>query len=149
MGDQNTILLALIISTSALWILVLWMAGLRVREYFGRRRKIRAVVLDDAGEVRQEAVLDRQKELIIGKSTPAGLVHIDFADSKYAPSIEEEHASFFRYQSSWYVRADAKNGMVGLKQKGKETVYKLRRGIPYRIVPGDIVYISYEKIILR
>ena len=39
--------------------------------------------------------------------------------------------------------------MVGLRQKGGETVYKLRRNIPYRIQKGDIVYISYEKIIIR
>ena len=40
-------------------------------------------------------------------------------------------------------------GMVGLRQKGGDTVYKLRRNIPYRIQCGDIIYISYEKIIIQ
>ncbi len=87
--------------------------------------------------------------MLIGKSTPANLVNIDFSDSAYAGSIQEEHASLIRYGSCWYICAKAENGMVGLRQKGGDTVYKLRRNIPYRIQCGDIIYISYEKIILQ
>lgn len=63
--------------------------------------------------------------------------------------IRDEHASFVRYGSYWYIRAVSEQGMVGLRQKSGDTVYKLRSNIPYRIQQGDIVYISYEKIVIQ
>ena len=36
-----------------------------------------------------------------------------------------------------------------LRQKEGNVVYKLRSGIPYRIQRGDMIYISYEKIVLQ
>ena len=121
MADQGRVILFLVISVIALWGIVISLA----------------------------AELGKQREMLIGKSTPANLVNIDFSDSSYAGSIEEEHASLIRCGTYWYVCAKAENGMVGLRQKGNDTVYKLRRDIPYRIQCGDIIYISYEKIIIQ
>lgn len=139
----------LIISNALLWALVIGFLVMKIRQLLKRRGRIRAVVLNDSGGVKDEYVLDRQKELLIGKSTPSNMVNIDFSDSRYARSIEEDHACLRRSGAFWYVEARADNGMVGLKQRGKDTVYKLRRDIPYRIGSGDIIYISYEKIVIE
>ncbi|MCI8607151.1 MAG: hypothetical protein HFG72_10150 [Hungatella sp.] len=149
MADQNGVILFLVISVIALWGIVMVLAAVYLAAFLKRRGQLKAVVLDGEGEVRDAYELGRQRELLIGKSTPANLVNIDFSDSAYAGSIEEEQASFTRYGTCWYICAKGAKGMVGLRQKGGETVYKLRRNIPYRIQKGDIVYISYEKIIIR
>ena len=149
MADQSRVLLFLVISVIALWGIVISLAAVHIVEFLKKRVRIKAVVLDSQGRVRDEYELGKQREMLIGKSTPANLVNIDFSDSAYAGSIEEEHASLVRYKTYWYVCAKAKNGMVGLRQKGGDTVYKLQRNIPYRIQCGDTIYISYEKIIIR
>ncbi len=149
MADQGGVILFLVISVIALWGIVIGLSAVHIAEYLKKRVRIRAVVLDSQGGIRDEYELGKQRELLIGKSTPANLVNIDFSASAYAGSIEEEHASLIRYGPYWYVCARAGNGMVGLRQKGGDTVYKLRRDIPYRIQCGDIIYISYEKIIIQ
>lgn len=149
MGDQSTAILYLMVSNIILWMIVICLAGMKVWELRKGRGRLRAQVLDGLGGVKDEFILGRQKELLIGKSTPANMVNIDFTGSEYAGSIEEEHAAFQRYGTFWYICAKAGNGMVGLKQKGDGTVYKLRTDIPYRIRSGDIVYISYEKILIQ
>ncbi len=149
MADQSTVNLFLVVSTIALWGIVIGLAGIHIAEFLKKRSRMKALVLDGQGGVRDEYVLGKQPKLLIGKSTPANLVDIDFSDSAYAGSIEEEHASLIRYGAYWYICAKAENGMVGLRQKGGDTVYKLRRNIPYRIQCGDIVYISYEKIVIQ
>lgn len=149
MADQSRVILFLVISVIALWGIVICLVAVHIVGFLKKRVRIKALVLDGQGGVRDEYELGKQKELLIGKSTPANLVNIDFTDSAYAGSIEEEHASLVRYGTYWYVCANADNGMVGLRQKGGDTVYKLRRNIPYRIQCGDIIYISYEKIIIQ
>ena len=149
MADQSRVILFLVISVIALWGIVICLVAVHIVGFLKKRVRIKALVLDGQGGVRDEYELGKQKELLIGKSTPANLVNIDFSDSAYAGSIEEEHASLVRYGTYWYVCAKADNGMVGLRQKGGDTVYKLRRNIPYRIQCGDIIYISYEKIIIQ
>lgn len=149
MGDFNTVILYLVISNIVLWIIVLCLAGIKVKELIHNRTQIKARIMDDNGCVKAEYTLGRQTELLIGKSTPANMVHIDFSDSAYSGSIEEDHASFKRYGADWYICSKAGNGMVGLKQKGDDTVYKLRKDIPYRVQCGDVIYISYEKIMLQ
>lgn len=149
MADQSRVILFLVISVIALWGIVICLVAVHIVGFLKKRVRIKALVLDGQGGVRDEYELGKQKELLIGKSTPANLVNIDFTDSAYAGSIEEEHASLVRYGTYWYVCAKADNGMVGLRQKGGDTVYKLRRNIPYRIQYGDIIYISYEKIIIQ
>lgn len=149
MKDQSAVLLFLVISTALLWILVLFLLTIKVREYLNSRTHLKASVMDQSGEWKDAYILSRQKEVQIGKSTPANLVAIDFSDSEYASLIENEHASFQKIGSLWYVMPKAENGMVGLKQKENPIVYKLRRGIPYRINSGDMVYISYEKILIQ
>jgi hypothetical protein len=149
MADQSRVILFLVISVIALWGIVICLVAVHIVGFLKKRVRIKAMVLDGQGGVRDEYELGKQKELLIGKSTPANLVNIDFTDSAYAGSIEEEHASLVRYGTYWYVCAKADNGMVGLRQKGGDTVYKLRRNIPYRIQCGDIIYISYEKIIIQ
>ena len=149
MADQSRVILFLVISVIALWGIVICLVAVDIVGFLKKRVRIKALVLDGQGGVRDEYELGKQKELLIGKSTPANLVNIDFTDSAYAGSIEEEHASLVRYGTYWYVCAKADNGMVGLRQKGGDTVYKLRRNIPYRIQCGDIIYISYEKIIIQ
>ncbi len=149
MADPNTVILFLVISVIALWGIVICLAVFHIVEFLKKRVRMKALVLDGQGEVRDEYELGKQRELLIGKSTPSNLVNIDFSDSAYAGSIQEEHASLVRYGAYWYICARANNGMVGLRQKGGDTVYKLRRNIPYRIQCGDIIYISYEKIIIR
>ena len=149
MADQSALGIFLVVSTVALWGIVIWLTCIHISEYIKRRVRIRALVMDDRGGVRDTHELGKQKELLIGKSTPAKMVNIDFSDSAYAASIEEEHAALVRYGSYWYVCARAQKGMVGLRQKEGNVVYKLRRGIPYRISRGDIRYISYEKIVLE
>ena len=149
MADQGRVILFLVISVIALWGIVISLAAVHIVEFLKKRVRIKAVVLDSQGRVRDEYELGKQREMLIGKSTPANLVNIDFSDSAYAGSIEEEHASLIRCGTYWYVCAKAENGMVGLRQKGNDTVYELRRDIPYRIQCGDIIYISYEKIIIQ
>ncbi len=149
MADQSAVIPFLVISVIALWGIVICLAAVHIVEFLKKRVRIKAVVLDGQGGIRDEYELGKQRELLIGKSTPANLVNIDFSDSVYAGSIQEEHASLIRYGSCWYICAKAENGMVGLRQKGGDTVYKLRRNVPYRIQCGDIIYISYEKIILQ
>lgn len=149
MADQSWVIPFLVISVIALWGIVIVLAAVHIVEFRKKRGRIKAVVLDGQGGVRDEYELGKQRELLIGKSTPANLVNIDFSDSAYAGSIQEEHASLIRYGTYWYVCAKAENGMVGLRQSGGETVYKLRRNIPYRIQCGDIIYISYEKIMIQ
>lgn len=149
MGELSRVILYLVISNIGLWVAVICLGGIKIAEVYQSRKRIKAQVLDGSGAVRDEYILDKQKELLIGKSTPSNLVNIDFSDSAYAGTIEEEHASFRRYGRNWYVCANAGNGLVGLKQRGDDTVYKLRRDIPYRIGCGDIVYISYEKIVIQ
>ncbi|NBH33647.1 hypothetical protein D3Z58_08790 [Clostridiaceae bacterium] len=149
MADQSRVVLFLVISVIPLWGIVIGLAVVHIVEFLKKRVRIKAVVLDGQGGIRDAYELGKQRELLIGKSTPANLVNIDFTDSAYASSIQEEHASLIRYGSYWYVCAKAENGMVGLRQKGGDTVYKLRRNIPYRIQCGDMIYISYEKIIIQ
>lgn len=149
MPDQSTVIQYIFISYILLWMIVIVLCAVKIRELLKKRVKVKAVVLDDAGQIRESLVLGKQKTVLIGKSTPANMVHIDFAESMYAASIEEEHAAFLREGSFWYVLSKAQNGMVGLKQKDGDTVYKLRRDVPYRIGRGDIVYISYEKILIQ
>ena len=149
MADQSTLGIFLVVSTIALWGIVIWLTCIHISEYIKKRTRIRALVMDGQGGVRDTHELGKQKELLIGKSTPAKMVNIDFSDSAYAASIEEEHAALVRYGSCWYGCARAKNGMVGLRQKEGNVVYKLRSGIPYRIQRGDMIYISYEKIVLQ
>lgn len=149
MVDQSTVNLFLVVSMIALWGIVIWLAGVHIAEYLKKRVRLKAVVLDGQGEIRNEYVLGKQNELLIGKSTPARMVNIDFSDSAYAGSIEAEQASFIRYGAYWYVCAKAENGMAGLRQKGGDTVYKLKKDIPYQVRCGDIVYISYEKILIQ
>jgi len=149
MADQGAVILFMVVSMIALWVMVAGLTGINIAEYLKKRTRMRAVILDSRGEARDEHELGKQKELLIGKSAPANLVNIDFSDSAYAASIEEDHAALVRNGAYWYVCAKAKNGMVGLRQKGGDTVYKLQRNIPYRIQCGDTIYISYEKIIIR
>jgi len=149
MADQSTVNLFLVVSTIALWGIVISLVGIHIAEFLKKRSRMKALVLDGQGGVRDEYVLGKRPKLLIGKSTPANPVDIDFSDSAYAGSIEEEHASLIQYGAYWYICAKAENGMVGLRQKGGDTVYKLRRNIPYRIQCGDIVYISYEKIVIQ
>ncbi len=149
MADQSALSIFQAVSTVALWGIVIWLVCIHITEYVKKRTRIRAVVLDGQGGIRDEHVLGKQKEVLIGKSTPARMVNIDFSDSAYAGSIQAEHASFVRYGAYWYIQAVSEQGMVGLRQKSGDTVYKLRRNIPYRIKQGDIVYISYEKIVIQ
>ena len=122
MADQGRVILFLVISVIALWGIVISLAAVHIVEFLKKRVRIKAVVLDSQGRVRDEYELGKQREMLIGKSTPANLVNIDFSDSAYAGSIEEEHASLIRCGTYWYVCAKAENGMVGLRQKGNDTV---------------------------
>ncbi|MCI9584816.1 hypothetical protein [Otoolea muris] len=149
MADQGAVNLFMVVSMIALWVMVAGLTGIHIAEYLKKRTRMRAVILDSRGEARDEHELGKQKELLIGKSAPANLVNIDFSDSAYAASIEEDHAALVRNGAYWYVCARANNGMVGLKQKGGEPVYKLQKGILYRIQRGDTIYISYEKIVIQ
>lgn len=149
MKEQSAVILYLVISTTMLWIVVIGLLGIKIWELLRKRVRIKAVVMDGSGNLKEEYELGKQKEILIGKSTPANLVHIDFSDSQYASTIQEEHASFQRWGAFWYVYSKAENGMVGLKQGGSDIVYKLRRNTPYRIHRGDIVFISYEKIVIQ
>lgn len=149
MAAQSVLHIFQAVSMIVLWGIVIWLAGIHISEYTKKRIRMKALVLDGQGGIRDEHVLGKQKELLIGKSTPARMVNIDFSDSAYAGSIQGEHASFIRYGSCWYICARTEQGMVGLKQKGDDTVYKLRTNIPYRVQRGDIVYISYEKIVIQ
>lgn len=149
MGDQSRMLTYLLLSNIALWILVMGLLIMKLSEFLKKRAQMKAVVYDNTGNVKAEYVLGKQREILIGKSTPVTMVNIDFSDSEYAKTIEELHASFWRSGTFWYVKSYAGNGMVGLKQKGGNTVYKLRKDIPYRIGIGDIIYISYEKIVIQ
>ena len=133
MADQGAVNLFMVVSMIALWVMVAGLTGIHIAEYLKKRTRMRAVILDSRGEARDEHELGKQKELLIGKSAPANLVNIDFSDSAYAASIEEDHAALVRNGAYWYVCARANNGMVGLKQKGGEPVYKLQKGILYRI----------------
>lgn len=149
MADQSVLHIFQAVSTAALWGIVIWLVCIHIAEYIKKRTRLKALILDGQGKIRDEHVLGKQKEILIGKSTPARMVNIDFSDSAYAAFIREEHASFVRYGSYWYIRAVSEQGMVGLRQKSGDTVYKLRSNIPYRIQQGDIVYISYEKIVIQ
>lgn len=149
MRDQNAVVLYPVISTTLLWIAVVFLLFQTIRKFLRNRPQMKALVMDRTGAVRDEYILGNQREILIGKSTPVNLVNIDFSDSEYASTIEEEHACFQKSGALWYVLSNAENGKVGLRQQGDEIVYKLRRGVPYRVNPGDIVYISYEKIILQ
>lgn len=149
MGEQSTAILYLSISNALLWVIVLSLLGFKIHEIVKKHVRLKARVLDDSGRVREEYDLHNQKELLIGISTPANLVNIDFAGSQYAKTIEEDHAAFCRFGRDWYLFSRAKNGMVGLKRSGDDTVYKLRPDIPYQIRRGDIVFISYEKILIE
>ena len=87
MADQNGVILFLVISVIALWGIVMVLAAVYLAAFLKRRGQLKAVVLDGEGEVRDAYELGRQRELLIGKSTPANLVNIDFSDSAYAGSI--------------------------------------------------------------
>ena len=100
MADQNGVILFLVISVIALWGIVMVLAAVYLAAFLKRRGQLKAVVLDGEGEVRDAYELGRQRELLIGKSTPANLVNIDFSDSAYAGSIEEEQAP--RGQRAWW-----------------------------------------------
>ena len=90
MADQGRVILFLVISVIALWGIVISLAAVHIVEFLKKRVRIKAVVLDSQGRVRDEYELGKQREMLIGKSTPANLVNIDFSDSAYAGSIEEE-----------------------------------------------------------
>lgn len=149
MMEQSSIILYLVLSTTALWLIAAVLLGMRFQEFLKNRVRLKALVLDDSGGIKDEYMLEKQKEILIGKSTPVNLVHIDFTGSRYAETIKEEHACFQRYGKFWYICSKAENGMVGLKQSGDDVVYKLRREVPYQIHHGDIVFISHEKIVIQ
>ena len=102
MADQSAVIPFLVISVIALWGIVICLAAVHIVEFLKKRVRIKAVVLDGQGGIRDEYELGKQRELLIGKSTPANLVNIDFSDSAYAGSIEEEHASLVRCGTDWY-----------------------------------------------
>lgn len=149
MGSQDTIIQYLTVSNIILWIIVMILILLKIRSYIKNRQKIRAVVLDDERRIKKEYILSNRKEMIIGKSTVSCLVHIDFSDSRYSSTIEDRHAVLEKSGSYWYLRSEAVRGMVGLKRQGDGIVYKLKRGVPYQVEIGDVIYISYEKIYLK
>ena len=99
MADQSRVVLFLVISVISLWGIVIGLAVVHIVEFLKKRVQIKAVVLDGQGGIRDAYELGKQRELLIGKSTPANLVNIDFTDSAYAGSIQEEHASLIRYGS--------------------------------------------------
>lgn len=149
MGGQSTVIQYLVISSVFLWIIVLVSAAARIREYMKNRLKLRAVTVDEEGRVKKEYILSGIKELIIGKSTVSSLAHIDLSDSPYSSTIEDSHAILKKQDSYWYLQSEASNGMVGLRRTKNGVVYKLKRGVPYQIGAGDVIYISYEKIYIQ
>lgn len=147
MGNVVVGMKYLLLSNILLWLIAAVLLVIKIYGLLKNRTQLKAVVYDGQGRVKEEHPLLKQREILIGKSTAVNMVNIDFSDSEYASSIEEEHASFKRYGACWYV--EARGAKTGLKQSGKDTVYKLRKDIPYRIKSGDIIYISYEKIVIQ
>lgn len=147
MGNIVVSMQYLLLSNILLWLIVAVLLMIKVYELIKKRTQLKAIVYDSLGRVKEEHCLLKQREILIGKSTAVNMVNIDFSDSEYASSIEEEHASFKRYGAYWYV--ESRGVKTGLKQSGRDTVYKLRKDIPYRIKSGDIIYISYEKIMIQ
>ena len=61
MADQSALGIFLVVSTVALWGIVIWLTCIHISEYIKRRVRIRALVMDDRGGVRDTHELGNRK----------------------------------------------------------------------------------------
>jgi len=64
MADQGRVILFLVISVIALWGIVIGLVAVHIANFLKRRERIKALVLDSQGEIRDEYELGKQKELL-------------------------------------------------------------------------------------
>lgn len=87
--------------------------------------------------------------MVIGRDVGENSVDVNLSSAAYASMIEIEHAVLNYSGKDWYIEdISAQNG-VSVQKATDGKKYKLARGNPCKLEPGDVVYIAMTKLLLR
>ncbi|MDR1066644.1 MAG: FHA domain-containing protein [Clostridiales bacterium] len=129
--------------------------------FFERRSTSYAYKEEEERDINRFALIakdgEREKEwhcagvssFLIGKSTPAEDVDIDFSDTQYCELVSNQHALLNYSEGFWYIEDLGSVNGVGIKKKGDEYAMRLKPFVSYKVDEGDVIYISRAKLLVR
>lgn len=142
------VVIGLCISSVLSWACLIW---LFIRGHGGKRDKDRSDVtrlvhLGKDMKPLKEVSLYGRTGILIGRNTASRLVDFDMSGAEEAGEIAGEHAVLNYAGGFWYLEVLDGTGRVGIRKDGDSMVYRLKAMTHYKVNPGDLIYISHEKI---
>lgn len=120
-----------------------------VLKYDQHHQSITKLILKDReGRYVRTWDLQRKTSLVIGKSLGNG-VDIDLEDADYASLISKQHSVLNFADDAWYVEDIGSTNGSGIKRSGENTKFRLEPGKPYRLNPGDIIYVANTQLLVK
>lgn len=85
----------------------------------------------------------------IGRDVKENQVDIDLSESPCAGMVDIEHAVMNYSAGNWYIEdLGSKNG-IRIKKVWDEKVYQISADTPCKLERGDILYIGFNRLLLR
>lgn len=120
-----------------------------VLKYDQSHRGITKLILKDReGRYVRTWDLQRKTSLVIGKSLGEE-VDINLEDADYASLISKQHSVLNLADDAWYVEDVGSTNGSGIKRCGENTKFRLQPGKPYKLNPGDIIYIANTQLLVK
>lgn len=100
------------------------------------------VLLNEAQRGIESWNLVGQTSVLLGKNIEETTPGIDLADTEYSSLIDNQHAVLNYTATGWIIEDLSSQNGVSILHPGKEKEQFLAPGLPYKILPGDILYIA-------
>ena len=107
------------------------------------------VLKNQEGKIIKDWDVKDKTALLVGKNAENNNVDIDLSATTYSSLISREHAVLNNVENKWYFEdLDSLNGS-GIRRKHNNQKFKANAGQPYKLNPGDTIYIANTKLIVK
>jgi hypothetical protein len=119
------------------------------------------LINDEQDEIREIILKDEDEKIIknwnihdytaclIGKKTQRNMVNIDLSEATYAALVSREHAVMNNTNNGWFFEDIGSSNGSGIKRKQDGKKFKVKPGQPYKMYPGDTIYIANTKLLVK
>lgn len=122
----------------------------KTKETLTRKREIRELVLlsEEDTELHIWDIYGKIA-VVIGRDEKENQVDIDLKTGPYASMVEVEHAVMNFSSGDWYVEDIGSRNGIQIKKEGDKKIYQLSANMPCKLDCGDILYIGFNRLLLR
>ncbi len=107
------------------------------------------ILIDDQGSEKITWTLKGKTCILIGKKAKDSDVDIDLSECEYSSLVSRQHAVLNLVENDWFLEDIGSVNGSGLKKMSDSSNIAIEQGEPYKIDPGDIIYIANTKLLVR